>query len=68
MTQDNALNSNFYNSRINKLKSGIKNCTELTLNISSNVIVGSNDETNFLHKVLLTDTQVSRICKSIVND
>ena len=68
MTQDNALNSSFYNSRINKLKSGIKNCTELTLNISSNVIVGSNDETNFLHKVLLTDTQVSRICKSIVND
>ena len=68
MTQDNALNSKLYTSRINRLESGIKNCTELTVNISSNVIVGSNDETNFLHKVLLTDTQVSRICKSIVND
>ena len=64
MTQHNTLNSKLYNSRINRLKSGIKNCTELTLNISSNVIVSSNDETNFLHKLLFTDTQVSRICKS----
>ena len=64
MTQHNTLNSKLYNSQINRLKSGIKNCTELTLNISSNVIVSSNDETNFLHKLLFTDTQVSRICKS----
>ena len=26
-----------------------------------------NDETNFLHKLLLTDTQVSKICKTFGN-
>ena len=33
----------------NKLKSGIKNCTEVTLNFPSNVIHNSYDETNFGH-------------------
>ena len=28
----------------------------------------SNDETNFPHKQLLTDTQVSKICKDLAND
>ena len=44
------------NSQLYILKSRIKNCTEVTLNLSSNVIVDSNDETNFPHKLLLTDT------------
>ena len=26
-----------------------------------------NDETNFLHKLLLTDTQVSKICRTFGN-
>ena len=32
--------------------------------ISSNVIGDSNDENNFPHKLLLTNTQVSKLCKS----
>ena len=55
------------NSQLNKLKSPIKNGTEVTLNLSSNLIANSNDETNFPHKLLLPDTQVSRICKIFAN-
>ena len=44
------------NSQLNKLKSGIKNGREVTLNLSSNVTGDSNDENNFPHKLLLTDT------------
>ena len=43
-----------------KLKSGTKNGTEVALNLLSNVIRDSNDETQFPRKLLLTDTQVSR--------
>ena len=66
MTQYNTLNVKLSNSQLDKL--GIKNGTEVTLNISSNVIGGSNSETNFPLKLLLTGTQVSRICKTFVND
>ena len=38
-----------------------------TINISSNAIGNSNDEINFPHKLLLTDTQVSKLCKVLVN-
>ena len=55
------------NSQINKLKIGIKNGTEVTLKISSNDVGDSNDENNFLHKLLLTNTQVSKLRKAIVN-
>ena len=34
-----------------KLKSEIKNNTEVTLKLSSNVVGDSNDENNFLHKL-----------------
>ena len=56
------------NSQINELKSGIKNGTEVTLNLSSNMIGDSNDETNFQHKLLLTNTKILRICKAFVNN
>ena len=56
------------NSRLNKLKSGIKNNTEVTLKTSSNVIGDSNDENNFPHKFLLANTQVSRLCKAFANN
>ena len=59
MTKYNTLNMNLSNPQLNKLKSGIKNGTEVTLNLSSNVIGHSNDKTNFPHKLLLTDIQVS---------
>ena len=53
--------------QLNKLKVGIKNYTEVTLNLSSNMICSSNDETNFPHKLLLNDKQVSRPCKAFAN-
>ena len=37
------------------------------MNPSSNLTGDSNDETNFPHKVLLTDTQVSRFFKAFAN-
>ena len=52
------------NSQLNKLKSGIKNGTQTTLNLSSNAVGESNDETNFSHKLSLTNTKVSRISKA----
>ena len=55
------------NSQINKLKSGIKDDTEVTLNLSSNVVSDSSDETDFPHKLLLNNTQVSRIHKAFAN-
>ena len=45
------------NSQLSKLKSGIKNGTEVTLKVSSNVVGDSNDENNFPYKLLLTDAQ-----------
>ena len=67
MTQYNTLNVKLSNSRLNKLKFGIKNGTVVALNFSSNLIRNSNDETNFSHKLLLPDTHVSKICKAFAN-
>ena len=39
-----------------------KTGTEVTLNISSDLIGNSNEETNFPHKLSLTNTQVLKIC------
>ena len=68
MTQYNTLNVKFSNSRLNKLKSGIKNRTEVTFNLSSDLIGSSYDENSFPHKLLLTNTQASKICKAFAND
>ena len=58
MTQYNTLNVKLYNSKPNKLKSSIKGGTEVTLNVSSNLIGKSNYETN-----LLTNTQFLKSVK-----
>ena len=55
------------NSQLNKLKLGIKNGTEVTLKISSNTVGDFNDANNFLHKYLLTNTQVPRLRKAFAN-
>ena len=68
MTQYNTLNVKLFNSQLNKLKSAIKNAIEVTLNLSSNIVADSNDENNFLHKLLLTNTQVSRLRKAFANN
>ena len=67
MTQYNILKVKLSNLQLNKLKSGIKNDTEVTSKISSNVVSDSNAENNFLHKLLLTSTQVSKLCKAFAN-
>ena len=45
------------------LKSAIKNETEAVLRLSSNMVDNSNDETNFPHKLLLTNIQVANLYK-----
>ena len=67
MTQYHNVNVKLSNSHLNKLKSQIKNGAEVNLNLSSNVTGDSNDETNFLYKLLFTDRQVSRLCKALAN-
>ena len=67
MAQYKTLNIKMSNSQLNKLKSGIKNDTEVTLKISSNVVGDSNDEHNFSWK-LLTNTQVSKLHKAFANN
>ena len=67
MTQYKTLNIELSNSQINKQKFGIKNGTELTFRISSNVAGDYNDENNFPHKLLLTNTQVSKLRKAFAN-
>ena len=68
MTQYNTLNVKLSNSQLNKSKSGIRHSTKVNLNLSSNVIGDSNDETNFLHESLLTDTHISRLRKAFGNN
>ena len=67
MTQFNTLNVKLSNLHLNKLKSAIKNVTGVTSNLSSNIISYSNDEINFPHKLLLTNTQVSKLRKALAN-
>ena len=68
MTQYNNLHVKVSNSQLNKLKLGSKNGTEVSLKLSSNVIGNSNDKNNFLHKLFLTNTQVSKLCKTFANN
>ena len=62
MIQYNTLNVTLPNTKIKKIKSGIKNGTEVALKLSSNV-VGI-----FLHKLLLTNTKFSRLHKAFKNN
>ena len=66
MTQCNSLDIKLSNSELNKLKSAIKNETEVVLRLSSNII--GDNETNFPHELLSTDRQVSTLHKSFVNN
>ena len=61
MTQYNSLNVKLSNSQLNKLKSAIKNETEVVLRLSSNMI--GDNETNFPHKLLLTNRKVANFVK-----
>ena len=68
MTKYNSWNVRLLNSQLNKLKSAIKNQTDAFLRLSSNMIGNSDDETNFPHKLLLTNRQVANLHKAFAND
>ena len=65
MTQYNSLNVKLSNSQLNKLKSAIKNETEVVLRLSLNTI--DDKETNFFLKLLLTNRQVLNLRKAFAN-
>ena len=67
MTQYNSLNVKLSNSQLNKLKSAIKSESEVVLRLSSNMIRNSNDETNFPHKLLVTNRQVTNLRQAFAN-
>ena len=62
------MNVKLLNSQVNKLKSAIKNETEVILSLSSNMIANSDDETNFPHRLLLTNRQVANLHKTFANN
>ena len=68
MTQYKTLNVKLSNLQLNQLKPGTKIGTEVTSKTSSNVVGDSNDKNNFPRKLLLTNTQVSKLCKASANN
>ena len=69
MTQYNSLHVKLSNSQLNKLKSSIKNETDVVLRISSNMVSNSSDNnTNFPHELLLTNRQVANIRKAFAKN
>ena len=63
MAQYNGLNVRLSNSQLNKLKSAMKNKTEVVSRLSSNMIDNSDDQTTFHQKLLLTNRKVANVCK-----
>ena len=61
--QSNSLYVKLSNSKFDKLKSAVENETEVVLILS---VIG-DDETNFLHKLLLTNRQIANLCKAFAN-
>ena len=68
MTQYNSLNVKLSNSQLSKLKSAIKNETDVVLRLSSNMVGNSGDNTNFPHELLLTNRQVANLCKAFAKN
>ena len=62
------MNVKLSNSQLIKLKSAIKNETEVLLRLSSNMIGNSDDETNFPHKLILTNKQVANLRKAFADN
>ena len=67
MTQYNSLNVKLSNSQVNKSKSAIKNGTGMVLRLSLNIVGNSNNESNFPHKLLLTNRQILSLRKTFAN-
>ena len=64
MTPHNTLNVNCLICNLMVIKNG----TEVTLKISSNVVGDSNDENNFPHKLLLINAQFLRFREAFPNN
>ena len=64
ITQYNSFNVKL----LNKLKSSIKNETDVVSRISSNMVGNSNDNTNFPNELLLTNRQVANIRKAFAKN
>ena len=62
------LNVKLSNSQLDKIKSALKNKTEIVLRLPSNMIVNSNDKTSFIHKLSLTNGQAADLRKSFANN
>ena len=67
MTQNKILIVKLSNSQINKLKVAIRNDSEAVLRLSSNMFGNFDDETNFLHKLLLSNRQVANFRRAFAN-
>ena len=65
MTQYNSLNVKLSNSQLNKLKSAIAKESEVVLRLLSNMI--GDNESNFPHKLLLTNRKVANLRKAFAN-
>ena len=64
MTQYNSSNVKLSNSQLNKLKSAIKNETDVVLRLSSNMVGNSDDESSFPHKLMLTNRKIANLCRA----
>ena len=58
------MNVKLSNSQLNKLKSAIKNGTDIVLKLSSNMVGNSDDEAHFPRKLLLTNRQTLSLRKA----
>ena len=67
MTQYNSLNVKLSNLQLSKLKSVIKNETNVVLRLPSNMIGNSNDNTNFPQELLLNNRQAANLRKAFAN-
>ena len=68
MIQYDSLHVKLSNSQLNKLKSSIKNETDVVLRMLSNMVSNSNDNTNFPHELLLTNKEVANIRKAFAKN
>ena len=68
MTQYDSLNVNLSNSQLHKSNSAMKNETDIILRLPSNLIGNFHEQTNFPHKLLLTNRQHPSLCKSFANN
>ena len=67
MIQYNSLSIKLSKSQLSKLKSAIKNESDVILSLSSNMIGNSDNEANFPHKLLLTNRQTANVRKAFAN-